>query len=71
MFTSTEYSGEDVNILAGQMERDGSGFLLWERHASYTLGDERHYEDVCGCSYLQMDKGEATIIATFRQPTPV
>lgn len=71
VFTSTEYSGEDVNVLAGQIESDGSGFLLWERNASYMVDERQHFEDVCGCSYIQMDKGEATIIATFRQPTPV
>jgi hypothetical protein len=69
--TSTKYSAEDVKVLAGQMDADGSGFLLWERNASYMKDDKEHFEDVCGCSYVQMEAGEATIIATFRQPTPV
>lgn len=48
-----------------------AGFLLWERKAWYEESGEQKSEDVCGCSYIQMEDGEATIIATFRQPTPV
>ena len=72
--TDTKYSEEYVRPIAASYETDGSVFLLWERRAKYSdRGDGRtHSEDVCGVTYLKKDAdGMASVIATFRQPSPV
>jgi hypothetical protein len=71
VLVGTDYSTEEVQPIAGSFEEDGSGFLLWERKASYAVDGKEHLEDVCGVTYVQIEDGSATIIATFRQPTPV
>lgn len=72
--TETKYSEEYVRPIAASYETDGSVFLLWERLAKYSdLGDGKtHKEDICGVTYVRKNKdNKASVIATFRQPSPV
>ena len=70
--TDTKYAEESVRPIAASYETDGSVFLLWERKAEYSRGDTKHSEDICGVTYVKMaTDGKASVIATFRQPSPV
>ena len=60
--------------IAASYETDGSVFLLWERKAKYSDSSDgkQHSEDICGVTYVKKNNdGNASVIATFRQPTPV
>jgi uncharacterized radical SAM superfamily Fe-S cluster-containing enzyme len=74
--THTKYEDEHVRPIAASYETDGSVFLLWERRAKYagSRDGQQHNEDICGTTYVKKAQGadsKASIIATFRQPTPV
>lgn len=70
--SQTKYTQEHIRPLAAAYETDGSVFLLWERKASYADNGNSMTEDICGATYVKKDKrGHASVIATFRQPTPV
>ena len=72
MDAHTKYDQEHIRPLAAAYETDGSVFLLWERKASYTESGNGMTEDISGATYVKQNKdGQATVIATFRQPTPV
>jgi hypothetical protein len=63
-----------VRPIAASYETDGSVFLLWERKANYSdVGNgQQHNEDICGVTYVKKNtESKATVIATFRQPSPV
>ena len=71
--TDTAYAEEFVRPIVASYETDGSVFLLWERKAAYTAADgSKHKEDICGVTYVKKEaSGKASVIATFRQPSPV
>ena len=72
--TDTKYAEEHVRPIAASYETDGSVFLLWERKAKYSDSSDgkQHSEDICGVTYVKKNNdGNASVIATFRQPTPV
>lgn len=60
-----------MHPIAASYEQDGSVFLLWERKAEYSRGSTKHMEDICGVTYVKMEAGKASVIATFRQPSAV
>eukprot|EP00892_Ulva_mutabilis_P001900 jgi/Ulvmu1/11710/UM008_0121.1 len=68
--TDTSYAEEYVNPIAASYADDGSLFLLWERKAEFSRGSTKHTEDICGVTYIKMSDGNASVIATFRQPSP-
>lgn len=69
--TDTTYAEEYVHPIAAAFDDDGSVFLLWERKAEYSRGSTKHMEDICGVTYVKMEDGKASVIATFRQPSAV